>query len=135
MMNELTDEQIEKIIETLKQNIEVEAIVVFGSAAKGKLRDDSDVDIAFISKQKYDSYKIFMIAQELAIKLRRDVDLVDFRKIDSTLQSEIVGGGKIILGKESAYRQELYIRAMKEYCLLNEERAEILKKFEGDKNG
>ncbi|MTI69882.1 MAG: nucleotidyltransferase domain-containing protein, partial [Firmicutes bacterium] len=53
---------------------------LFGSAANGTLREDSDVDIAFLSSKNIEDYDIFMLGQELAEKLERDVDLIDLKK-------------------------------------------------------
>ena len=42
-------ESIEKYIEKIRQYYEIEAIILFGSYAKGTENEDSDIDIAVIS--------------------------------------------------------------------------------------
>lgn len=66
--------------EFLANKLSPNLIILFGSAANGTLREDSDVDIAFLSSKNIEDYDIFMLGQELAEKLERDVDLIDLKK-------------------------------------------------------
>lgn len=66
----------------------------------GRLRPDSDVDIAFLSDRKVDSYQLFLISQKLADQLGREVHLIDLEQANTVLQSQAVGKGQIILDKE-----------------------------------
>ncbi|KGG79387.1 DNA polymerase subunit beta [Caloranaerobacter azorensis H53214] len=122
---------MEKIKDILINRVSPYLIVIFGSAAKKRLRKDSDVDIAFLSDKYFDDYEIFMISQELADVLNRDVDLIDLNKATTVLKAQIIGNGKIIYSKNDRKVSEYRIRALKEYCLLNEERQVILQKIKG----
>ncbi|QIB26993.1 type VII toxin-antitoxin system MntA family adenylyltransferase antitoxin [Caloranaerobacter azorensis] len=129
MKNTLLTAEIEKIKDILINRVSPYLIVIFGSAAKKRLRKDSDVDIAFLSDKYFDDYEIFMISQELADVLNRDVDLIDLNKATTVLKAQIIGNGKIIYSKNDRKVSEYRIRALKEYCLLNEERQVILQKI------
>ncbi|WP_035165334.1 type VII toxin-antitoxin system MntA family adenylyltransferase antitoxin [Caloranaerobacter azorensis] len=131
MKNTLLTAEIEKIKDILINRVSPYLIVIFGSAAKKRLRKDSDVDIAFLSDKYFDDYEIFMISQELADVLNRDVDLIDLNKATTVLKAQIIGNGKIIYSKNDRKVSEYRIRALKEYCLLNEERQVILQKIKG----
>lgn len=101
-------------------------IILFGSAADERLRDDSDIDLAFLSEKSLDEYEVFIIAQELAAKIGRDVDLIDLRKASTVFKANILGTGKIIYSSDEKRKHEFQIKTFKEYALLNEERNEVL---------
>lgn len=76
----ITDVLIEKLSPFL--------IILFGSTVKGNVRQSSDIDIAYLSDDKVsDQYEIFVIAQELASKLQRDVDLIDLSQASYSVSS------------------------------------------------
>lgn len=101
-------------------------IILFGSAATGRMRDDSDIDIAFLSDKKLTEYEVFCIAQELGDAMKRDIDLIDLDRASTVFKANIQGTGRIIYSADESRKQEFQIRTFKEYCLLNEERKEIL---------
>ncbi|MDQ0257043.1 putative nucleotidyltransferase [Evansella vedderi] len=68
------------IVEHLVEHVSPFFIILFGSTVKGTMKNNSDLDIAFLSNKKLDKYQLFMIAQELATKLNRDVDLIDLNQ-------------------------------------------------------
>lgn len=108
-------------------------LVLFGSAAHGRLRQDSDIDLAFLSDQPHDAYDIFMIAQGLADNLGREVDLVDLAKVSTVFKAQVFHGGVVLIDNDPARRMRFHMMAFKEYVMLNEERQEILKRYSGVK--
>jgi len=129
MLAGLTREQQDIIIKCLVERLRAHTIILFGTAAKERMRDDSDVDIAFMSDVSHSAYDMFITAQALAGQLDREVDLVDFNKTSTVLKAQIVASGKIILDQRPSERQIVFMRAYKEYAILNEERASILEKY------
>src|SRR5690554_988804 len=97
----LSQEQRDTIISFLSGQIHAHTIILFGSAAKQQLRENSDIDIAFLSQTSYSPYEIFMKAQELADLLGRDVDLIDFRQASTVFKAQIVSHGKLLLDKQT----------------------------------
>lgn len=128
-MVHLSDEDQQVIAKYLSDHVMAHTVILFGSAAKGTMRPDSDVDLAFMSETTYSPYDLFIIAQGLANLLDRDVDLIDFYQASSVFKAQIVGGGRLLLDQEPVTRQYAYMRALKEYAMLNDERGEILEKF------
>lgn len=120
---------LDKAIEMLK-DFEINTIYLFGSASRDELRNDSDIDIAFLSDKDIDEYVCFMKAQEIADIFKRDVDLIDLKKASTVFKAQIIGHGKIIFCEDNVKRAYFEMRSFKEYALLNEERAEILKNIE-----
>ncbi|KFZ42641.1 nucleotidyltransferase domain-containing protein [Anoxybacillus flavithermus] len=116
------------IVETLKNAVSPSVIYLFGSVAAGHIRYDSDIDIAFLSDERsLDHYERFMLAQQLAEQLQRDVDLIDLKQASTVFQAQIVSSGKVIYCADEQKRAEYERLVLKMYAKLNEERAEILR--------
>lgn len=126
-------ENINKSILLLK-DFNIISVYLFGSAAKNQLKPESDIDIAFLSFLDVDEYECFMKTQELAEIFKRDVDLIDLKKASTVFKAQIIGTSSLIYCNDDVKRAYFEMRALKEYALLNEERAEIIKNIQkGDK--
>ena len=119
-----------EIIPVLRDKAAAELVILFGSAANGTLRDDSDIDLAFLSEKELDAYAVFCIGQDLASLLGRDVDLIDIKKASTVLKARIIGTGRALYCSNESKKHEFQIRALKEYALLNEERKVILDRIQ-----
>lgn len=119
------------ITETLVDNVSPWLIILFGSAVNGNLLKKSDIDIAFLSDEKIlDKYETFMLAQELAANLNRDVDLIDLSQASTVFKAQIVQTGKIIYCIDEQKKDLFELKTLKMYAKLNEERSEIIKKID-----
>jgi predicted nucleotidyltransferase len=125
----ITANQIEQTVALLREKFAPELIYLFGSAVRGELRLDSDLDFAFLSEQFTDNYQVFIMAQQLADIVKRDVDLIDLHKASTVLKAQIVSTGKNIYASDANRRINFEIVALKEYALLNEERQLVLDNF------
>jgi uncharacterized protein len=126
---DLSEDQIETIKTYLLKKVEPYVIILFGSAAQERLRQDSDLDLAFLSDRRFSAYELFMVAQELADLMKRDVDLIDLNKASTVLKAQIVGTGKVLLNRDDYRRMVFQMDTLKEYASLNEERQLILENF------
>ena len=117
---------IELIKRVLIEKTSAFIIILFGSAADGRLRVDSDIDLGFLSEKSLSEYEVFLIAQELADELGRNVDLIDMSRASTVFKSIILGTGKMIYSADENRKHEFQIKTFKDYALLNEERKEIL---------
>lgn len=127
--NKLNEAQLNKVIEILNEEFSPIVIYLFGSAARSQLREDSDIDIAFLTENDIDSYVCFMKAQELADIFKREVDLINLNTSSTVFKAQVVGTGKNIYCSDDNKRMYFEMRALKEYALLNEEREVILNKI------
>lgn len=123
----LNSTQLEIIIQTLNKLIDPWIIILFGSYAKGRAREESDIDIAFLTDQIVDEYQSFCIAQELAESIGKSIDCVNLHLASTVFQVQVIGHGKVLYCKDETRRMYYFLRTFKEYALLNEERATILK--------
>lgn len=120
-----------KTVNILKQflvkELEPQTLILFGSSVKGYFRDDSDIDVAFISNKEIKPYDLYLLAQTLVLEVGREVDLVNLSQASTVFQAQILGLGHVIYSNAPQKLAEFQIRTLKEYALLNEERSEILR--------
>ncbi len=88
------------------------AVYLFGSAATGKMRQSSDIDIAVMSMCGIDGFKKAEMETELSNLLHRDVDLVVFHQAEVLLQHQILKYGRLLYEKDTSerVRQETFSR-------------------------
>ena len=122
----------EKIKEFLLSKLNCEAIILFGSFARGTQTAESDIDIAVKVKEKIDKKEIFKLSNELADLTGREIDLIDLDNIGDTFRYEILVNKKTLFC-EDEFKFELYKLDMyREFLDLNESRQAIV---ENIKNG
>ena len=101
------------------------AVYLFGSAASGALRDDSDVDLAVLAESEFDPVVLFDAAQRLATELRRDVDLVDLRRASAVMRAQVIANGRR-LTPASTEVEVFEMLAFGAYARLAEERRPVI---------
>jgi predicted nucleotidyltransferase len=105
----------------------LKGIYLFGSRAKGSANSQSDYDLAILlDRPLNDALKKWNIAQELAIKLNVDVDLVDLKDASTVMQFQVISSGKRLYSSDIAYCDTFETFVYSSYLRLNEERREIL---------
>lgn len=109
----------------LTMKLEPSFIVMFGSYQKGSERGESDIDLAFCSDQKLSSYKLFLIAQQLAELIDIEVNLIDLRNASHIFQAQIFSRGTVIYSENDLLRMGMQMKAYSMYALLNEEQSFI----------
>lgn len=127
--NALTRDQLNMIREFLQRTVEPYLIILFGSAARNRLRPDSDIDLAFLSDLEFSDYDNMIHAGELADLIGRNVDLIDLNKASTVFKAQIIGKGKVIYSRDELRRKIFAMESLKEYAILNEERQCVLDKF------
>ncbi|MTT31415.1 nucleotidyltransferase domain-containing protein [Terrilactibacillus sp. BCM23-1] len=123
---------IEKLItDFLIEKLTPSFIILFGSYARNTMHDQSDIDIAFYRKDStITKYDTFMLAQELASLLKKEVDLVNITEASTVFQAQIYTTGKIIYCNDEILRMKEQMKTLSMYVKLNEERRDILKKVD-----
>ena len=93
----------------------IAALYLFGSAATGKMRSTSDIDIAVMSTCGIDGFEKATMETELSNILHRDVDIVVFHQADILLQHQILKYGKLLYVKDDAERVRQETIARRQY--------------------
>ena len=94
----LTIEQIKKVCNSIFKDYSIEYCYLFGSYAKGKETEKSDVDL--LVAMPVDGMKFFELVETLREKLKKKVDLLDIAQLNNnpTLVQEILKDGIKIYG-------------------------------------
>lgn len=120
--------KLKKAVDIIVENFDPIAIYLFGSASRNELREDSDIDLGFLTEYNVniDEYDKFIKAQELADIFNRDVDLVHLNSSSSVFKVEVTYNGKVIYCNDDTKRMIFEMQSLKEYAILNEERSIII---------
>jgi len=121
----------ETIVKTvLRFYPDVEAIYLFGSYLTPDQQQDSDVDIAVLfPHEKARLLKNLAMSDckdALEDILKRTVDLINMRTVNTVFQNEIIQQGRIVYQQNERTVDEFEMQVMSSYQKLNEERAGIL---------
>jgi len=100
----------------------------FGSTTAGSEHPESDLDLAFFSQSTCDPYDVFLVAQDIAGIVGRDVDLIDLDRASDVLKTQVIGNGRRLLVTDQLAVDTLEMLSLSSYARLNEERREVLEK-------
>lgn len=127
-MSESNDDALNlgRVLELLDERIHPFAVYLFGSAARSQLREDSDIDLAYLTDRTVPPYEQYLISQEAAELIHREVDLVNLRNVETVFCAQIITHSRVLVNRDKQRVASFHIRTLKEYALLNEERALIL---------
>jgi uncharacterized protein len=103
------------------------AVLVFGSFAKGRVRSDSDLDLAFLPKEPLDMKILWELNSDLSIAAGREVNLIDLSnpKVSSVLKFEVIKGGKLIYCPDRSMILDMKCRFIEQFHDLCIARTEI----------
>ncbi len=109
---------------------DAEAIYLFGSYLTPDQQQDSDADIAVLfPHEKAKLLKNLAMSDcrdALENVLKRTVDLINMRTVNTVFQNELIQHGRIIYQQNERAVDEFEMQVMSSYQKLNEERAGIL---------
>ena len=96
-----TLEDIKKMLNEVLMYTEVEKAILFGSYAKNKPTEHSDIDIIIDSNGKIKGLKYFAIIDMIKEKFNKDVDVIEKSEIDknSKIEKEIERTGIVVYEK------------------------------------
>jgi len=123
----LTSAQRSLIVRTLAP-LKPSFIYLFGTAQRGELRPESDIDVAFYHHDPINPLTLLTTKERLAAALSRDVDLVDLREANDVIRAQVVGYGDVLSAEEPEVLCERQMRWLKQYVMLNRERAPIIER-------
>jgi predicted nucleotidyltransferase len=115
----------------LRGRPDVAAAYLLGSAAAGRLRPDSDVDIAILpcQGQTIPLLDRLALAAELAAIVGREVDLGFLSTANLVYAKEAVARGRLIFERDHAVTARFAMYALSMYASLQESRREVLRAY------
>ena len=111
----LSSSDIESLTEVFRQFPEIRAVYVFGSAATGKRRPDSDLDLAILAGVGSFQRRKLDVLTELTRQGFDTIDLVFLNTADTVTQYEAVRLNKLIYGTADFDRGYYYSKIVRLY--------------------
>ena len=93
----------------------VRLVYLFGSAARGRLRPGSDVDVAVRFSHRQSIEDLCELAEDLERAARHRVDLVDLDDAPPLLLREVVKEGRLVWAADDDERVTFELRALARY--------------------
>jgi uncharacterized protein len=102
------------ITEVMTRHPSVILAIVFGSMAKDRARNDSDLDIAVATATPLTAQTHIAIIEDLALAVGRPVDLIDLDQTHNPLLRQIFTNGRRVLCHDRTRYAELILRMVYE---------------------
>lgn len=80
--NILSIDEIKAILSPIAKRYQVDAILLFGSYAKGLANGQSDVDLVVFGGSSFNPTDIFAMAEDIRATLRKQADVYEIREIN-----------------------------------------------------
>ncbi|MBI2451582.1 nucleotidyltransferase domain-containing protein [Candidatus Pacearchaeota archaeon] len=102
-----------KIIEKIKRNKEIIAVLLFGSYARKE--PYRDIDVCLVLDKKYPALKMSRIKLEYSSLVPSKFDITIFQQLPLYIRKRILKEGKIILCKNESLLYEIAFSTIKEF--------------------
>lgn len=102
------------------------ALYRFGSQTKGSARPESNVDLAVLAHNPIPNVRLFELAQDMAVQLHQDVDLIYLRVVSTVMRMQVFSTGVCLDAPNEPALREFEMYAYSDCARLNEERRSIL---------
>ena len=138
-MNKPVDEGLlAEIVQVILRDLpETQAIYLYGSYARDEQRPDSDIDLAVLlpheTAKRIGSLALSKTQSAVASVVRRDVDLINLRRVSPVLQAEVVGTGRMLCVCDADASDEFEMAAFSALQDLNRMQADLLREFKRTK--
>jgi predicted nucleotidyltransferase len=109
-MSQAIDNLERDLAAALGQFPEIELAFLFGSCGTGRQTPESDLDVAVAAVPALSREKKQMVADALADRFERPVDLVDLEQAPPPLLREILVGGRAVLRKNNNLMADFILR-------------------------
>ncbi len=129
------NDQIEIIRKKIIEELNPKLIYLFGSYAKHRENDESDIDVAVLCEEKINPVKLFNLQLSLGQLVDRDVDLIDMSIIDIPFKIEIISARYPLFQISEESRCKFEMNTISQYGRFNEEREIIFEKRLGLSGG
>jgi predicted nucleotidyltransferase len=103
------------LLEVLERHPEIRLAYLFGSAAEGRERDASDLDLGVLVEEPTDYRALDQLQAELERAAGRDVDLVDLRKAPPLLAHHVVSRGILLVSRDEDDRVAFTTKVVAKY--------------------
>lgn len=117
-----------QVAETLAPHSEIQLAFVFGSAARGTLRPDSDVDVAVLAAGRLSPEARLELMAELSLAVKREVDLIDLSMAWGLILRQVLTTGTLALKRSDTAHAMLLKRMLFDQADMEPLRQRIIEK-------
>lgn len=104
------------LLDKLVNKYKITLIVLFGSYAEGKVREDSDIDIGIYLEDKISVKEETNLIEDMVHAFKRDnIDLVILNTASPVLRFEVVRNGKLLFERTPGDFLQFKLLSMKRY--------------------
>jgi len=124
-------ECLDAVRRLLHRHVEVDAAYLLGSAVTGRLRPDSDIDIAILPRRDsaFSLMDRLTISAELGGMFGRTVDLGVLTHANLVYAKEAVAHGRLIFDRDHGTTARFAMLTLSMYAALQEARREVLRAY------
>jgi predicted nucleotidyltransferase len=80
----------QKLILPVLNRYSIKRAAIFGSAAKGNMNADSDVDLLIEADAGFTLFKMLELEEEISELIKRKVDIVEFSALKPSIREEVL---------------------------------------------
>ena len=111
----VTEDALRQAGDLLERRFGVDALWLFGSAARDQVRGDSDLDLAALFRRHPTLRERLDVAGDLAALLGSEVDLVDLDQASPILGLQVLRTGRLLVDRAPARRHAFFGRTLNLY--------------------
>jgi len=105
--------ELDALLEQVRRDGDVLAVILFGSAARGELCESSDIDVCLVLCQR--RWEVEELARKRFEYLHFDLDIKLFQQLPLYVRSRVLKEGIVLLVKDEDRLYEIAIRTAKEF--------------------
>ena len=90
-------EQYQKLILPVLKRYFIKRAAIFGSAAKGVMHTESDIDLLIEPGKDFTLFKLLSLEAEISSLVNRKVDLVEYSALKPSMRQEVLSSAISIL--------------------------------------
>ncbi len=107
MMRPTEDKALQELLASVRQDPQILAVLLFGSAARGQQSPRSDLDICLILTPQLKPYDPQMLAQKRLEYLTCDLDLKIFQQLPLYVRRRVIKEGQLLYVRDEPALYEL----------------------------
>jgi uncharacterized protein len=116
MLRDINNSEIRvRLADFFKMKSGVLLVFLFGSAASGKMTDDSDIDIGILFEYKHDFYEINELKSELNTILKKEIDIAVLNSASPILKMQVLKNGILAFAQDKKSYNEFFVDTINQY--------------------
>lgn len=128
----LSKSVLDRLVALLEQDSRISAAYLLGSAANGRMRHESDIDVAILPAQgvQLGSIDLAELSGKLSYEAGRLVDIGLLSSANLVYSRQALGTGRRLFMKDPYYGELMETSLISMYLWFNEERKELINVYQ-----